>query len=84
MTKEQIFKLIVTHACEVIPRLETHAFTETDSLRELGANSIDRSEIVMMTLEAINLDMPLAETLKAGNIGGLAQLLADRKASLPA
>lgn len=84
MTKEHIFELIVAHAREVVPRLETHAFAETDSLRELGANSIDRSEIVMMTLEAIDLDMPLAETVKASNVGELAQLLADRKASVSA
>ena len=65
MTKEEIFALITRHAGEVIPRLEQHAFQWTDSLRALGANSIDRSEIVMMTLEAMELDIPLSETIRA-------------------
>jgi polyketide biosynthesis acyl carrier protein len=84
MKRDDILQLIVTHAREILPGLEDHAFTETDSLRNLGANSMDRSEIVMMTLEALDMDMPLAETVKANNIGELAQLLADRKAGLPA
>ena len=78
MNKEQIFALITKHAGEVIPRLEQHPFEWTDSLRALGANSIDRSEIVMMTLEALELDMPLAETIRAENIGELAALLSDK------
>lgn len=82
MTKDDIFQLIIAHAREVVPRLETHAFAENDSLRELGANSIDRSEIVMMTLEAMDMEMPLAETVQARNIGELAQLLAARMTSL--
>jgi polyketide biosynthesis acyl carrier protein len=82
MTKDEIFLLITSHTREVVPQLETHAFAENDSLRDLGANSIDRSEIVMMTLEAMAMDIPLSETLQARNIGELAQLLADRKASL--
>jgi polyketide biosynthesis acyl carrier protein len=75
MEKEAIFELITRNAREVIPRLKDHSFQPADSLRALGANSIDRSEIVMMTLEEMVLDIPLAETLKAENIGELAALL---------
>lgn len=78
MNKDEIFALITRHAGEVIPRLEQHAFQWSDSLRALGANSIDRSEIVMMTLEAMSLDIPLAETIRAENIGELATLLSER------
>lgn len=80
MTQQEILALIARHAGEVIPRLEQHAFQSTDSLRALGANSIDRSEIVMMTLEVLELDIPLAETIKAENIGELAALLAGKLA----
>lgn len=78
MDKQAIFSLISKHAGEVIPGLEQHDFQWTDSLRALGANSIDRSEIVMMTLEAMELDIPLAETIRAENIGELAALLHEK------
>lgn len=84
MTKEEIFALITRHAGEIIPRLEQHAFQWTDSLRALGANSIDRSEIVMMTLEALELDIPLSETIRAENIGELAALLHGKLAGVQA
>lgn len=78
MDKQAIFALIARHAGEVIPHLEQHNFQWSDSLRALGANSIDRSEIVMMTLEAMELDIPLAETIRAENIGELAALLHEK------
>ena len=84
MNQEDILQLIVQHAREVLPSLEGRKLGPTDSLRELGANSMDRSEIVMMTLEAIDMDIPLADTVKARSIGELAQLLADRRAGLTA
>ena len=55
MNREEVFDLIVKHTCEVIPELEEHNFVERDRLSELGANSMDRSEIVIMTLEAVQL-----------------------------
>ena len=78
MNKEDIFTLITQNAREIMPQLESHEFQWTDSLRALGANSIDRSEIVMMTLEAMALDIPLAETIHAENIGALAALLHEK------
>jgi len=84
MNQDDILELIFKHAREVLPSLEERVLAGTDSLRDLGANSMDRSEIVMMTLEAMEMDMPLAETIKAGNMGELAALLAHRKAGTPA
>lgn len=78
MDKQAIFEIITKHARDIVPGLEEHSFEWTDSLKALGANSIDRSEIVMSTLEEISLDIPLAETIKAENIGELAELLAAK------
>lgn len=72
---QDIFDIIVRHAREVLPELEDHQFQVADSLRELGANSIDRSEIVMLTLETLALKIPMIEVAKAENIGELAGLL---------
>jgi polyketide biosynthesis acyl carrier protein len=75
MNKQQIVELIVRHTREVIPDLRvTHVRTE-DSLRELGANSLDRSEILMMTLASLSARISLVDLARAENIGELAGII---------
>jgi polyketide biosynthesis acyl carrier protein len=50
MNKATIFETITRIICEVIPELEGYTFQPDDRLVDLGANSIDRAEIVTMTL----------------------------------
>ena len=78
MTRDGIFNIIVQHSCEVIPELETHSFVETDRLADLGANSMDRADIIMMTLESLSLKIPLVELAKAKNLGELTALLYEK------
>lgn len=75
MTKEEIFAIVTQHAREVVPGLQAHRFEPGESLRELGANSMDRSEIVLMTLESLSLSIPLVETARARNIDELVNVL---------
>jgi polyketide biosynthesis acyl carrier protein len=78
MTKEEIFAIVTRHAREVVPGLDEHRFVLSDSLKELGANSMDRSEIVMMTLDSLSLRIPLVETAGAKNIGELVSVLHEK------
>lgn len=82
MNKNEIFDLIVRHTCEVIPELESHSFETTDKLVDLGANSVDRAEIVAMTMEALELQIPRVELFGAKNIGELANLLYEKLKSV--
>jgi polyketide biosynthesis acyl carrier protein len=75
MKQEDIFDILVRHTCEVIPALQDHRFQEDDSLKDLGANSVDRSEIVMMTLESLSLNIPLILIARAQNMGELASII---------
>ncbi|ETX03756.1 MAG: hypothetical protein ETSY1_46220 (plasmid) [Candidatus Entotheonella factor] len=75
MDSESIFKLIVEQTCELLPELADHAFQRSDSLEDLGANSLDRSEILMMTLEALDLNLPAVEFHGPENIGELADVI---------
>lgn len=81
MTKQYIFDLIVANTCEVLPDLKERQFTQADSLRDLGANSIDRSEIIVMTLDALSLNIPLVEFAAAANIGDLASIIHAKSGS---
>lgn len=78
MNKEDIFNIIAGHVCEVIPELKNHRFQSDDSLKTLGANSVDRAEIVMMPLASLSLNLPLTETAGAENIDELARIFHEK------
>jgi polyketide biosynthesis acyl carrier protein len=75
MTRDDVFALIVKNVREVLPELAEHDFARTDSLKQLGANSIDRSEIVVMTLEDLAVAIPLVEVAGTTNLGELAEMI---------
>jgi len=75
MTKDQVLDIIIRNLREVIPDLAGHALVPTDSLRSLGANSVDRADIIMMTLDALSVRIPLIEMARAENIGELASII---------
>jgi polyketide biosynthesis acyl carrier protein len=81
ITRDNIFNIIVQHTCEVVPELEKHSIVETDRLADLGANSMDRADIVMMTLESLSLKIPLVELARAKNIGEFTDLLYEKHQS---
>jgi polyketide biosynthesis acyl carrier protein len=78
MGADEIVQIIIDHARDVVPTLREHAFHPDESLRDLGANSVDRSEIVMMTLESLSLRIPMIEVARAGNISELAAILHEK------
>ena len=75
MTTSEVLTIIATQTKEVLPELENHEFTPADQLKALGANSIDRAEIVMLVLETLDLDIPKVELMGLNNIGELAEAL---------
>ena len=75
MEKEAIFDLVVTHTSEVIPALKSHSFKPEETLKELGANSLDRTDILDELMEALSLDVPRVELFGTRNIGELVELL---------
>ena len=75
MNKEKVFELIINHSREVVPKLEEHEFQPSDRLSDLGANSVDRADILMLTMESLCLQIPRVELFGANNIGELADLV---------
>ena len=58
MNKEEIFKMIVGKLAEVRPDINVQNISMSDSLRDLGVDSVDRVEIIMMTMESLSLKIP--------------------------
>jgi polyketide biosynthesis acyl carrier protein len=79
VTQDEIVALIQRCARAVMPQLETHALRPGDSLQDLGANSMDRAEIVVMVLEEMALSIPRVQTFGPKNIGELAALLHEKQ-----
>ena len=75
MEKEEIFEVVVKHIRTVIPSLEDHAIQPEDKLKELGADSLDRTEILDMAMGSISLDVPRVEVYGAKDIGELVDVL---------
>jgi polyketide biosynthesis acyl carrier protein len=75
MDKQKVFEVVVSHARDVVPVLKERRISLSDSLVDLGANSIDRSEIVMMSLESLALRSALVDFAGAQNIGQLVDAL---------
>lgn len=71
MSRNEILEIVKENVIEVLPDLEEHIFKDDDKLVELGANSIDRAEIVMMTMESLSLQIPRVELSGVKNIGEL-------------
>jgi polyketide biosynthesis acyl carrier protein len=76
-----ILSLIAQCIREIVPQLADHEFRPADRLAELGVNSLDRAEIVVCVLEALQLRIPRVSLAGAKNIGELADLLHDKRRS---
>jgi polyketide biosynthesis acyl carrier protein len=72
---DKIFELVERCTLEILPELALHQFSRHDRLSDLGANSIDRAEIITLVLESISLDIPRSELVAPKNLGELADLL---------
>ncbi len=78
MKKEDLFILITNHCCDVIPALQKHTFKPEDQLKDIGANSLDRSEIIDMTMASLNLEIPRVDLFGAKSIGELVDIFYEK------
>jgi len=82
MTRDEIFQLIRNNVIEVLgDKITPEDITIEKRLVDLGANSIDRGEIVVMTMEDVGVKVPLVELGKAKNIQDLIEILYESKNS---
>lgn len=73
-----VFQLLCRKMIEVLPRLEQVEIKPTDSMRNLCANSIDRMDVLISTLEALDLNVPLTQLHGPKNLQELTDLLSEK------
>jgi polyketide biosynthesis acyl carrier protein len=71
----QILAAIRRNVTTVVPEIAAGDVVADRSLAELGCNSIDRAEIVTLTMEELGIDVPLSELRPGRDIGALIDLL---------
>lgn len=74
MSKEEITGILRENIIEIIPELEGEALPFNDRLADLGLNSIDRGELITLTLEQLELEVSRVEFAGADSIDALAEL----------
>lgn len=63
------------HIVMVVPEVDPAHVARNVSMAELGCNSIDRAEVVTLTLEELRLDVPVAEFQGLPDLGALVDLM---------
>ncbi|MCW2306568.1 acyl carrier protein [Rhodobium gokarnense] len=79
LDSDQIVDIIIGEIRETVPELADRPIGRADSMADLGVDSIERSEIILATLEAVGLKIPMVQLHGPRNIGELADLIDAKK-----
>ncbi|MGC4806658.1 phosphopantetheine-binding protein [Micromonospora sp. DT233] len=61
MDDDQVFELVRKNLCVVLPEVDPASVRPDMAMADLGCNSIDRTEVVAMTMEDLDVDVPVME-----------------------
>ncbi|MGB3465958.1 MAG: phosphopantetheine-binding protein [Cyclobacteriaceae bacterium] len=78
MTKDELLSVIKQNLYEIIPELEDEDFSIDEKLVDLGLNSIDRGELITMTLESFESDLPRVDFVKAQTLEEIAEVFLEK------
>ncbi len=81
-TRDDVFAVVQAKILDVLGEIAPAKIQPATSLKDLGANSLDRAEIVSLSMQALALRFPVRELSKVSNIGELVDAL-YRKKTLP-
>jgi polyketide biosynthesis acyl carrier protein len=77
MPKEHVYKVVKNAILEVLPHERSELISIKKNLKGLGANLIDRLEVVMMSMEKLGLNIPLIGFAEVNNIESLVDVLTE-------
>ncbi|AJC67823.1 acyl carrier protein [Dickeya zeae EC1] len=70
-----MFNIIVHNLLEILPYLDASTITPEQSMKDVGANSIDRADVLLASMETLDIIFPLHEAGDLKNIGELVDFL---------
>lgn len=83
MIKQKVFATVKSAILEVLPDVNPDLIGIEKQLKDLGANSIDRMEVVTLSMEALGLKLPLMAFAQVGNIEDLVDVLCEKYGQEP-
>lgn len=75
MNRDEVWNILKKAILEIFPEYASREIGFDASLKALGANSVDRAEILMVTMESLGTKVPMVEFSGAANIGELVAIL---------
>lgn len=75
MTREELLNSMKDAISFTVPEIDSDSVTYEDSLKDLGANSVDRAEIIIMLMEDANVKLPMVSFGNAKNIGEIIDIV---------
>jgi len=75
MDESRIFATIKRNVLAVVPEIDPNTILMNCSLADLGCNSIDRAEVVSLTMEELRITVPVYEFHQGGTIGEIVALM---------
>ncbi|EPV3677802.1 MULTISPECIES: acyl carrier protein [Enterobacter cloacae complex] len=79
MNHEMVLNILLEKIRYIIPDLEGRSIQSSDSLKLMGVNSIDRVDILVETMDELDISLPLTKFSNAKNIGELAEIMLQEK-----
>jgi polyketide biosynthesis acyl carrier protein len=74
MSREEILEVVRESLLEILYDIDPQRVTMDVSMKSLGANSLDRSEVSLDSMERLGLDFPARELGGLPNIGALVEV----------
>lgn len=75
MKKIEIYKIVKNNILKTLPTLQSNKIKINKNLIDLGANSVDRMDIIINSMEDLNLKIPLLKFNNISNIENIIKIL---------
>lgn len=75
MQRETILAVIIEQIRIVEPDMAERPITAADSMVDIGIDSVSRQDVLIMSMEALGLNLPMVQLFGPRNLGELADLL---------
>jgi len=80
MSSPDVFETFKSVFVEVVPDVDVNGIAPDDKPRELGANSIDRAEIITETMQKLGISVPMVTFAAADTVGDIVAIMSDQGA----
>lgn len=81
MDKEYIIEILKESIIEILSDITEEEIILSDSLRDLGANSVDRMDIIVQCMKELKVKIPMTEFGNIKNMNELVELFYEKTQS---